>query len=176
MRHLFFSVLCAGILALAAPGAAIARVEIFVDLDNQRMRVVKQNGESVVWKISSGRDGFETPTGKFNVQRLDADHLSDEYDQAPMPYAIFFSRGLAIHGTTERGLGRPASHGCVRLAVPNARQLYSWVEQYGATIEISGDASEVRISGDAAVEPRRRRSRPPADPAFDEYRRNLWAW
>ena len=75
---------------------------------------------------------------------MDADHFSDEYDQAPMPYAIFFSRGLAIHGTYQSGLGRPLSHGCVRLSVDHARELYEWVEQYGASrIEISGAATDV---------------------------------
>ncbi len=55
-----------------------------------------------------------------------------------MPYSIFFYEGIAIHGTYQGGLGRPASHGCIRLSVPNARTLYSWVEKYGATIEVNG--------------------------------------
>jgi len=128
-------------LALAASLAlAAAKVEIRVDLARQEMTVIKNHEKPIVWKISSGRAGFETPTGSFIVQRLDADHLSDEYDQAPMPYAIFFSRGLAIHGTYERGLGRPASHGCVRLSIDHARELFAWVEQYGASVEIDGVA------------------------------------
>jgi L,D-transpeptidase catalytic domain len=128
-------------LALAASlGPAAAKVEIRVDLTRQQMTVIKNHEPPIVWKISSGRAGFETPTGSFIVQRLDADHLSDEYDQAPMPSAIFFSRGLAIHGTYERGLGRPASHGCVRLSVEHARELFDWVERYGASIEIDGVA------------------------------------
>ena len=63
------------------------------------MTVTDHAGKPHVWKISSGRPGFETPTGTFSVQRLDANHFSDEYDQAPMPYSIFFNEGLAIHGT-----------------------------------------------------------------------------
>ena len=126
------------LMGLIAPAAA--RVEIRVDLARQEMTVIKNHEKPIVWKISSGRVGFETPTGSFIVQRLDADHLSDEYDQAPMPYAIFFSRGLAIHGTYERGLGRPASHGCVRLSIDHARELFGWVEEYGASIEIDGVA------------------------------------
>jgi hypothetical protein len=124
----------------ASLAPAAAKVEIRVDLARQEMTVVKNHEKPIVWKISSGRPGFETPSGSFIVQRLDADHLSDEYDQAPMPYAIFFSRGLAIHGTYERGLGRPASHGCVRLSIDHARQLFGWVEEYGALIEIDGVA------------------------------------
>ena len=71
---------------------AKAKIMIFVDIDNQRMKVTNNNGATFWWTISSGRDGFETPTGSFSVQRLDANHFSDEYDQAPMPYAIFFMR------------------------------------------------------------------------------------
>jgi hypothetical protein len=95
-------VIIVALCGLAAP--ALARGEIFVDLSRQRMTVKKPGGEALVWKVSSGRSGFETPTGVFNVQRMDAEHFSDEYEQAPMPYAIFFSRGLAIHGSYERGL------------------------------------------------------------------------
>jgi lipoprotein-anchoring transpeptidase ErfK/SrfK len=128
---------------------ATARVMIYVDLGAQEMTVTKDNGDTLVWKVSSGRDGFETPTGSFAVQRLDANHFSDEYDHSPMPYSIFFSEGVAIHGTHYRGLGHPASHGCVRLSIPHARILYSWVERYGASIEISGAASQLsNIDGD----------------------------
>jgi hypothetical protein len=63
---------------------AKAKVMIHVDLDAQRMTVTKNNDETHVWKVSSGREGFETPTGLFSVQRLDANHFSDEYDQSPM--------------------------------------------------------------------------------------------
>jgi lipoprotein-anchoring transpeptidase ErfK/SrfK len=87
---------------------AKAKVMIHVDLDAQQMTVIKNNDETHVWKVSSGREGFETPTGLFGVQRLDANHFSDEYDQSPMPYSIFFEQGLAIHGTNQGGLGRPA--------------------------------------------------------------------
>ncbi len=147
-------VIVVALCGLAAP--ALARVEIFVDLSRQRMTVRKPDGEALVWKVSSGHSGFETPTGVFNVQRMDAEHFSDEYEQAPMPYAIFFSRGLAIHGSYERGLGRPLSHGCIRLSVQNARDLYSWVEQYGATISIAGSADEMVAKDDESYGRQRR--------------------
>ncbi len=147
--------------ALAGSGApALAKVEIHVDLDRQRITVVKNREAPIIWKISSGRPGYETPTGRFIMQRMDADHFSDEYDQAPMPYAIFFSRGLAIHGTTQGGLGRPASHGCVRLSVDHARELYEWVEQYGAgPIDITGDATSVAQLQDDEPQPAHKRAR-----------------
>jgi lipoprotein-anchoring transpeptidase ErfK/SrfK len=123
---------------------ALATVRITIDLSTQRLTAEK-GGQTYSWKISSGRPGYETPTGRYSVMRLEADHFSDEYDKAPMPYAIFFSpRGLAIHGTYEGGLGRARSHGCVRLAVGNARQLFEWVEQQGATIDIVGSTPASR--------------------------------
>lgn len=171
--------LCLLTLTLAAPLApAEAKVEIRVDLTRQQMTVIKNHEPPIVWKISSGRAGFETPTGNFIVQRLDADHLSDEFDQAPMPYAIFFSRGLAIHGTYERGLGRPASHGCVRLSVDHARELFDWVERYGASIEIDGVApGRGAVYDDRARRPgagrdvvgERERRRPPQPAASDDF-------
>lgn len=143
--------------ALLTAAPALATVRITIDLAAQRLTAVKGE-QTVSWKISSGRAGYETPTGHYSVMRMEADHLSDEYDQAPMPYAIFFSpRGLAIHGTYEGGLGRARSHGCVRLAVGNARQLFDWVEQQGATIDIVGQtragASGRAERGDRAPRP-----------------------
>lgn len=148
---------------------ANAKVTIYADLDAQEMTVTRNDGGTVVWKVSSGREGFETPTGSFSVQRLDANHFSDEYDQSPMPYSIFFDAGLAIHGTYQRGLGDPASHGCVRLAVPHARTLYSWVKRYGVSIEISGMAPEVPDADASFVPDHRgpkRRANSPADPPW----------
>jgi lipoprotein-anchoring transpeptidase ErfK/SrfK len=134
-----FSLVLISCLLAGAPCQAAMRISI--DLSKQRLTAARDGGETVVWKISSGRPGYETPTGRYSVMRMEAEHYSDEYEQAPMPYAIFFSpRGLAIHGTFERGLGSPRSHGCVRLAVNNAQKLFTWVEaQGGATIEIVGE-------------------------------------
>ncbi len=141
---MFCSILLSATLLATPP--AFATVRISIDLSAQRLTAVR-GGETVVWKISSGRSGYETPTGHYAVMRMEADHYSDEYDQAPMPYAIFFSpRGLAIHGSFERGLGAPRSHGCVRLSVGNAQKLFEWVEQQGATIDIVG---ETRMAGRA---------------------------
>jgi lipoprotein-anchoring transpeptidase ErfK/SrfK len=160
--------------ATAAP--AFAKIEIVVDLSAQRMTVTKNRGDAAVWKISSGRDGFETPTGQFTVQRMDPDHHSDEYDQAPMPWSIFFYRGLAIHGTSERGLGSPRSHGCVRLSIPHARELYSLVEQHGASIEITGYAGGGASIYDDVGEDRRRggkrgKRRRAVEPGFEDFDR-----
>src|SRR5262245_53444172 len=75
--------------------------------------------------------GYDTPGGTFKPFRMEIDHYSDEYDNAPMPYSIFFTQtGNAIHGTYEqRNLGRAVSHGCVRLSVKNAATLWNLVKQ-----------------------------------------------
>ena len=64
---------------------------------------------------------------------MEKDHFSREWDDAPMPHSIFFTtRGHAIHGTEHtRNIGRPASHGCVRLEPENARVLFGLVKQEG---------------------------------------------
>lgn len=152
-------------LLAAAPCGATVRISI--DLSKQRLTATRSGGETVVWKISSGRPGYETPAGRYPVMRMEADHHSDEYDQAPMPYAIFFSpRGLAIHGSFERGLGSPRSHGCVRLAVGNAEKLFEWVEAQGASIEIVGETPAGRGAG--ARERRARRRAPAPDFELDQ--------
>jgi hypothetical protein len=168
-----FATLAAVVLLTTLPAGAAVRIRI--DLAAQRLEAVTPQGETVTWKISSGRRGYETPTGHYGVMRMEADHHSDEYEQAPMPYSIFFSpRGLAIHGSYERGLGRPLSHGCVRLAVPNARQLYEWVEKHGATIEITGGAGGGRaiareeVERPRAARPQRSAQQPMYRPAYQE--------
>ncbi|MBM3562541.1 MAG: L,D-transpeptidase [Alphaproteobacteria bacterium] len=167
-----FATLAAAVLLSAASASAAVRIRI--DLSTQSLEAVTPGGETVRWKISSGRRGYETPTGNYGVMRMEADHHSDEYDQAPMPYAIFFSpRGLAIHGSYERGLGRPLSHGCVRLAVPNARQLFDWVEKHGATIEITGGGAGGgrAIARQEAARPRMTHQPPPVyhEPGYQSY-------
>lgn len=165
-----FATLATVVLLTTLPASAAVRIRI--DLAAQRLEAVTPQGESVTWKISSGRRGYETPTGHYGVMRMEADHHSDEYEQAPMPYSIFFSpRGLAIHGSYERGLGRPLSHGCVRLAVPNARQLFEWVEKHGATIEITGGGRAIaREEDERPREARRQRAQPRSlyRPAYQE--------
>jgi hypothetical protein len=73
---------------------------------------------------------------------------SRQWDDAPMPHAIFFTRkGHAIHGTAEtQKLGRPASHGCVRLAPENARTLFALVKETGL------EKTEIVLSGEIPIE------------------------
>jgi hypothetical protein len=125
--------LLAALLALATASPAAAAVVISIDKDAQRMRVSVDGAERWDWKVSTGRRGYATPTGTFKPFRLEEDHFSKEWDDAPMPHSIFFTaKGHAIHGSFEtRKLGRPASAGCVRLAPANAKQLFTLVKAKG---------------------------------------------
>jgi lipoprotein-anchoring transpeptidase ErfK/SrfK len=108
-------------------------LQINVDVGSQNMEVFADGKLIHRWAISSGRDGYNTPGGSFRPQRLEREWFSKQYDDAPMPYSIFYSGGYAIHGTNDtRRLGRTASHGCIRLSPGNAAKLFGLVEDYGA--------------------------------------------
>ncbi len=129
---------------LVAP-AAMARVQISIDLSAQRMAVQASNGESYSWPISSARAGYVTPRGVFAPTSMQVMHYSKKYHHSPMPHSIFFRGGYAIHGTyATRALGRPVSHGCVRISPANAATLYSLVRAEGATITIKGSPPRSR--------------------------------
>lgn len=124
---------------LIPPVAAEAKVRILVDLSSQTMDVTASDGESYSWPISSARSGYVTPRGTYSANSLQAMHYSKKYHNSPMPHSIFFRGGFAIHGTYEtRSLGRPASHGCVRISPAHAAKLYALVRAEGATITITG--------------------------------------
>jgi hypothetical protein len=123
-----------------APFACEAKVRITVDLSSQTMKV-DSGSVSYSWPISSARDGYVTPRGHYGVQSLQPMHYSKKYHNSPMPHSIFFNGGFAIHGTYDlANLGRPASHGCVRISPAHAATLFSLVQDEGATIEIVGQA------------------------------------
>jgi lipoprotein-anchoring transpeptidase ErfK/SrfK len=92
--------------------------------------------------VSTGRPGFDTPNGTFWALARDKDHKSNEYEDAPMPYSIFFTRtGIAVHGTKSKGLGKPVSHGCVRLSVEHAAALWDLVATqplYSTVVQVNG--------------------------------------
>jgi len=119
--------------ATAVAASARAEIQITVDKSTQRMTVRRDGMLLYNWPVSTGRRGYATPSGAFTAFRMEADHFSKEWDDAPMPYSIFFTKiGHAIHGTNDAPhLGRPVSHGCVRLSVANAETLYGLVQQEG---------------------------------------------
>lgn len=118
------------IVSLFATTAAHAEINVVIDKTSQQM-LVFQNGTAVeIWDVSTGKMGHETPSGVFGVQFLDADHYSSLYNNAPMPWSVFFNGDIAIHGTTEISkLGQIDSHGCVRLHPENAKVLFRMIQK-----------------------------------------------
>jgi hypothetical protein len=125
--------------------AAQAKVQITVDKNNQMMTVAVDGTQRYQWPVSTGNPSHETPNGTFQTFRMEADHFSKEFDDAPMPHSIFFTKvGHAIHGTESEGkLGIPVSHGCVRLSRAHAATLYDLVEKEGVlntTVTLTGSS------------------------------------
>jgi hypothetical protein len=131
-------------LCLIPLSAAQASILITIDKAAQKMTVDVDGATRWIWPVSTGRNGYDTPAGSFRPFRMEEDHYSKEWDDAPMPYSIFFtSEGHAIHGSYEtRNLGRAASHGCVRIAPKNAEKLFTLVQREGlekARVVVLGD-------------------------------------
>ncbi|MHA1547675.1 MAG: L,D-transpeptidase [Alphaproteobacteria bacterium] len=121
------------LILLASVQPAMAEtVEATIDLSDQRLRVAIDGHSSYDWAISTARPGYVTPIGVYHPIRLEREWYSIKYDNAPMPFSVFFHGGYAIHGTTEIAhLGQPASHGCVRLHPDHAAVLFDLVTHYG---------------------------------------------
>jgi len=103
-----------------------------VSVSSQTMTVSKQGRVIHTWRVSTARKGYSTPRGSWRPTRMHRMWYSRKYEMSPMPYSVFFRGGYAIHGTGYvKQLGRPASHGCVRLATSNAAQFYSLVREMG---------------------------------------------
>jgi hypothetical protein len=168
-----FLIAVAGLM-LFANGAAKANVSITVDKNAQIMTVAVNGVERYHWPVSTGIPSYETPNGSFRTFRMEEDHYSKEFDDAPMPHSIFFTKiGHAIHGTEfESRLGGPASHGCVRLSRANASTLYELVQKEGVlntTVTLTG-SSQIAL----ARNPRNRSNtavarRDPAQQSIPQY-------
>jgi hypothetical protein len=171
MRAFPTSLLLAAALTLAA-AEADAKILITIDKSAQHMTVNVDGATRWTWPVSTGRRGFATPSGHFTAFRMEKDHFSKEWDDAPMPHSIFFTKqGHAIHGSYEtRRLGSTASHGCVRLSPGNAAKLYALVQQQGvtnATVVIAGGEPSAarprrRNDSDDEAQPRYERRAPPS--------------
>jgi hypothetical protein len=159
--------LLAPFLAAAVIGTAQAEILITVDKSAQRMTVARDGEALYTWPVSTGRSGYTTPSGSFTPFRMEADHYSKEWDDAPMPHSIFFTKiGHAIHGSYDtKKLGTPASHGCVRLSPAHAATLFAMVKQDGVT------NTKVVLTGSEQVALARRGSEARRD---DETRRSTY--
>lgn len=127
-----------------APAAAAAKaaepaaplppptLTVSIDLASQNMTVSENGSVKYSWAISSGTAQFPTPRGTFRPQWTAKMWYSRKYDMAPMPHSVFIHGGVAVHATQHlSALGRPASHGCIRLAPGNARTFYNLVHRHG---------------------------------------------
>lgn len=128
-------IFAAALLAAVAAGLQPARAEIVVSvsISRQSMTVSIDGMDRFVWPVSTARRGYVTPTGSYKVQSMHKMHYSSLFNNAPMPFTIFFHGHYAIHGTYEtKELGRPASAGCIRLHPDDARFLFDLVKERGA--------------------------------------------
>ena len=128
MRKIAVALLFLALTTASASAGVVARIDV-----SKQMMTVSENGSVVArWPVSTGAKGYRTPRGSWRPTRLHKMWYSSKYENAPMPHSIFFTGGYAIHGTPHvRALGRPASHGCIRLAPGNARALYNLVRAHG---------------------------------------------
>ena len=168
-----FSALCATALIFSScttvtemvtsnlPESHSGRPSIVVSLRAQEAYLYRSGQKTASSRISSGREGYRTPVGRFRVIRKDEDHRSSIYGDyvddsdrvvkanvdnrrdrkpphshflgAPMPYFVEFSPGYGLHQGYLPGV--PASHGCIRMPYWKARQFYNAV-QLGTVVVI----------------------------------------
>ncbi len=144
MPSIVFAATLAAAFASALCGSASAEVLIYVDKDAQRMTITVDRARLFTWPVSTGLPGHtETPNGTFRANRMDADHRSQEYNRAPMPYTVFFDlHGHAVHGILDASrIGNPGSHGCVRLPTDKAALLFDLIKTEGlkaTTVVVTG--------------------------------------
>jgi hypothetical protein len=128
---------------LALTASARANLLITVDKAAQKMTVTVDGDPRYIWPVATGIARYDTPDGQFQPFRMERQHYSREWDDAPMPYSIFFTKqGHAIHGTNHKISGAPASHGCVRLSVRHAAQLWALVKEHkmaNTRVELIGE-------------------------------------
>ncbi len=174
-----FAIVLAAIAVLFG-GFAPARASVVVTVDKsaQRLSVTVDGAPRYEWPVSTARSGYRTPNGTYKPQRLARKWFSRKYDWSPMPYSIFFDGGYAIHGSYEIShLGRPASHGCIRLHPENAALLFALVKEHmdDTTIVVTGEGPEkVRARERDTDEVRRHRAHREAPRQAEDAERNSW--
>ena len=134
------------------------QIVVNIDKSTQEMTVFVDGVEQYNWKVSTGRPEYATPSGTYTPTSMNEMWYSKQWDNSPMPHAVFFMKdGHAIHGTHEvKNLGKPASHGCVRLAPENATILYDLVKENGlqnTQVVLSGETPGGEYKGVATARP-----------------------
>ncbi|KQV34672.1 MULTISPECIES: L,D-transpeptidase [unclassified Rhizobium] len=132
MRRVIMAALAVLSVSFFSAPASAANLVAQISLSQQQMTVSENGIVRYRWKVSTARKGYVTPQGSWSAKWLSRDHRSRKYDNAPMPYAVFFNGGYAVHATFDlKRLGRPASHGCVRLHPENAAEFFSMAQGVG---------------------------------------------
>jgi lipoprotein-anchoring transpeptidase ErfK/SrfK len=110
-----------------------SQILINIDKSRQQMAVLVDGIEKYSWPVSTGKYGYSTPSGTFTPTSMNEVWYSTQWDNSPMPHSIFFLKdGHAIHGSNDvKNLGKPVSHGCVRISPANAAILYDLVKSNG---------------------------------------------
>ncbi|WP_245292410.1 L,D-transpeptidase [Rhizobium sp. 9140] len=119
-------------IAVMPSTASAATLVARISLSSQTMTVSENGIVLHQWQVSTARRGYVTPQGSWSAKWLSRNHRSRKYNDAPMPFAVFFNGGYAVHATFDlKRLGRPASHGCVRLHPRNAAAFFTLASQAG---------------------------------------------
>jgi lipoprotein-anchoring transpeptidase ErfK/SrfK len=129
---LWNKIFAAALFTFAFVAPAQAWVAVTVDISEQRMIVQTEDGTKEIFPVSTAAGRKITPTGEFQPYLMRKMHYSSRYNNAPMPFSIFYSGNYAIHGTEHiKKLGQPASKGCVRLHPDHAKRLFYMVQNVG---------------------------------------------
>jgi len=169
-------VLAAGIVLAGGLAPATAGIVVTVNKSTQRLSVAVDGEVRHVWPTSTARWGYSTPNGVYRPERLERKWYSRKYDWSPMPYSIFFHGGYAIHGSYEISrLGRPASHGCIRLRPSHAAVLFDLVRKNSGdtTIVVTGrrPSGAPVVAGEASSRAAELRRRAPVERGYYADRR-----
>lgn len=100
---------------IAVPMTAKADVYVQISTGSQTMNVFVDGMHYYSWPVSTGRRGYYTPRGTYRAHRLERVWYSRKYDDAPMPYSIFFrvvTRSMA-RSTRSFSAGLPRMGACV---------------------------------------------------------------
>jgi hypothetical protein len=116
--------------------AEVPEGERWVHVALGQQTLVAYEGDEPVFAtmVSTGREGFETPTGVFRIQSKHVSTTMDDtsagaesYSIEDVPWTMYFEGSYALHGAFWHDrFGRVRSHGCVNLAPVDARWLFTW--------------------------------------------------
>ncbi len=139
--------------AVAQGRAAAFPVLAVVALKEQRVTIYDADGPMLSAPISTGQSGLETPVGVFSILQKEAEHYSNRYDDAAMPFMerITWS-GIALHAGSLPGY--PASHGCIRLPYGFAEKLFGLTKLGMRVVVARDDVAPVPISHPALLRPK----------------------